>query len=220
MGFSAGVAFAFVAGIVAFLSPCSFPLLPAYVSYYLGLKEPSAKGRAGPLLKRGILGGMACAGGAISTLVAIGIGVSAVGGATASHITAMELTAGAILVLMGALMFLGKGPTFHIKAKAGTRMGYAGLFGFGAIYALATAGCVAPLFIGVVAVAVSSGFPGGVVIFSSYALGLGVLLVVVTLLVASAKEMIMARLMRSMKYITRTGGLILIGTGVYLFLAS
>lgn len=213
----ASIAFAFSAGMVAFLSPCSFPLLPAYISYYLGLKETSPrKDQATAVLRKGILGWIACAVGAILILSLIGVGVSAFGGAITPHIPKMELIVGVILVVMGVLMLLGTPLGFRIKTKTGTRKGYASLFGFGALYALATAGCVAPIFVGVILRAISSGFIGGIAIFLSYALGLSLLLIIFTLLVASAKEMAMAKLMRAMPYVERVGGLILIVVGVYL----
>lgn len=213
----ASIAFAFSAGIVAFLSPCSFPLLPAYISYYLGLKDtPPRKDQATAVLKKGILGGIVCAVGAILILSLIGVGVSAFGGAITPHIPKMELIVGVTLIVMGVLMLLGMRLGFHIKTKAGTRKGYVSLFGFGALYALATAGCVAPIFVGVILRAISSGFIGGMAIFLSYALGLSLLLIIVTLLVASTKEMAMAKLMRVMPYVERVGALILIVVGVYL----
>jgi len=213
----ANVTFAFSAGMVAFLSPCSFPLLPAYISYYLGLEKTSAgKGQAAVLLKEGFLGGIACAVGAILVLSLIGIGVSAFGGAIRPHIPQMELIVGVILVVMGVLMLLGTPLGFHIKMKASARRGYLSLFGFGILYVLATAGCVAPVFIGVISRAVSSGFVEGMAIFLSYALGLSLLLIIVTMLVASAKDMMIAKLMRAMPYVERVGALILIVVGVYL----
>lgn len=212
----ASITFAISSGMVAFLSPCAFPLLPAYISYYLGLDETPAKGQVSAVLKKGIVGGLACAVGAVLVLGLIGVGVSVAGGAISTHISKMELIAGAILVGMGVLMLLGAPLGFRIKARAGTRRGYAGLLGFGALYALVSAGCVAPVFIGVISVAASSGFIGGMAVFLAYALGLGLLLVVVTLLVASAKEMAMAKLMRVMPYVEKVGALVLIVVGVYL----
>jgi cytochrome c-type biogenesis protein len=212
----ASITFAFSAGIVAFLSPCSFPLLPAYISYYLGLETSLGKGQGAAVLRKGILGGVVCAVGAILVLSLIGVGVSAFGGAIGPHIPKMELIVGAILVIMGMLMLSGASLGFRIKIKASTRRGYTSLFGFGILYALATAGCVAPVFLGVVSRAVSSGFAGGMAIFLSYALGLSLLLIIVTILVASAKEMMMTKLMRAMPYVGRVGALILIVVGVYL----
>ena len=184
----------------------------------MGLEEISpGKGQASPVLKKGVIGGIVCAVGAISALILIGVGVSAFGEIIGSQIPRMEPIVGVILVIMGMLMLFGTPLGFRIKTRAGTRKGYAGLFGFGVLYALASAGCVAPIFGGVVLDAVlSSGFIEGMAIFLSFALGLSLLLIVVTLLVASAKDMMMAKLMRAMPYVGRVGALILIVVGVYL----
>lgn len=210
-----GIAFAFSAGLIAFLSPCSFPLLPAYISYYLGLKEAPAEGRATGLLKRGILGGTASAAGAILILGLIGVGVSSFGEVITPLIPKMEPIVGFILVFLGAVMLMELPVRFRV-GKSVRRKGYAGLFVFGSLYALASAGCIAPIFIGVILRAVSGGFLWGMAVFMSYALGLGLLLIIVTLLVASAKEIAMARLLGAMPYVRRAGAVVLLAAGVYL----
>jgi cytochrome c-type biogenesis protein len=202
---------------MAFLSPCSFPLLPAYVSYYLGLEEAPAKGlEISRVLRRGVLGGLACAVGAILVLTLIGAAVSVFGGAVALYIPALGLVVGVLLVILGVLMLFGPPVSFRVRVKVGTRKGYLGLLGFGVIYALGSAGCVAPVFIGVVSIATLSGLLGGVVIFLSYAFGLSLLLIVTTMMVAGAKELAIARLMRAMPYVKQAGGLVMIVVGVYL----
>ncbi|MBS3815372.1 MAG: cytochrome c biogenesis protein CcdA [Hadesarchaea archaeon] len=216
MSFLANVIFAFSSGIIAFLSPCSFPLLPAYISYYLGLREDSEEVRMVNVLKKGLLGGLTCSLGVIFTFLLIGIGVASFSNVITPQIPMLELIAGVLLIFLGFLMFLDKGMSFHFKVKPGEKKGYLNLLGFGVIYALATAGCVAPLFLGVVTIAVSTGFSEGVAIFLFYALGLSSLLITVTLLLASAKEMMMAKLKQLMGYVGKVGGVILILVGIYL----
>lgn len=218
MSFLGNTIFAFTAGIVAFLSPCSFPLLPAYISHYLGLKENPTEKQVSQVLKKGVFGGLACSTGAVSTLVLIGLGVSIFGGLVSSYVSSLELIAGVLLVVLGGLMFSEKSINFQFSAKPRFENSYLSLFSFGIIYALATAGCVAPLFIGVVTLAISSGFPGGLLIFLSYSLGLATLLVVVTVLVSSAKEMVIDKLLGSMKYVKRVSGVVLLVVGIYLII--
>ena len=37
--------FAFTAGLISFFSPCAFPMLPAYISYYLGIGKEDEENR-------------------------------------------------------------------------------------------------------------------------------------------------------------------------------
>lgn len=215
----ASITFAFSAGVLAFLSPCAFPLLPAYISYYLGLGEeaPRKTPEVTSTLKKGFLGGLVCAGGALAVLGIIGIVISAFGGAITPHIPAMELTVGGALILLGIAMLSGTMPHFYPKIGVRMSRGYLSLFGFGALYALASAGCVAPIFIGVILNALSAGgLLGGMTVFFSYILGLSALLICVTILIAAAKEIALTHLKRAMPYIQRVGGLILITVGIYL----
>ncbi len=214
----ASITFAFSAGMLAFLSPCAFPLLPAYISYYLGLEEAPGKTLGvTSALRKGLLGGLVCAAGAIAVLGLIGIGVAALGRAITPYIPAMELVVGVGLILLGVLTLLGTVPRFHPKIGARMKRGHLSLFGFGALYALASAGCVAPIFIGVILSALSTGgFIGGLAVFLAYVIGLSVLLIGVTVLVACAKEAAMIEIKRAMPYVERVGALILILVGIYL----
>ena len=56
--------FAFTAGLISFFSPCAFPMLPGYISYYFGYNEEDraenrVKNRIYYILKDGVLGGIA-----------------------------------------------------------------------------------------------------------------------------------------------------------------
>ena len=219
--------FAFAAGIISFFSPCAFPMLPAYISYYLGLdkkdeKDIPIKNRIYNILKDGGVGGVLCALGAITVFIFFGIVVSFFGDAVRSlirdQIVIMNPIVGVILVIMGIIMLgqLNLKLPFKIKTAPKTK-GYLGLFAYGALYSLVAAGCVAPLFVGVIARAfATSSFFEGILVFLSYACGLALLLVIVTLLVACAKEAIVKKMNRLLPYVQKVGSIILIIVGVWL----
>ncbi len=211
----ATMAFAFSAGLAAFLAPCAFPLLPSYVSYYLELDQSKKQGKKN-IFRRGFFGGLACAAGAVLILGLIGIVVSVFGGAIASYIPKLRLVVGGLLIFLGAVMISNKSFSFQIKAKAGKRRGYLGLFSFGIIYALGSAGCVAPVFLGVLSVAMSSGLVGGLVVFLSYSFGLSLLMVLATLMIVSAREIAMEKLRKFTPRIKKLGGFVMIVVGLYL----
>ena len=219
--------FAFTAGLISFFSPCAFPMLPAYISYYLGIgKEDEEnrfiKNRIYIIFKDGIVGGVICAMGAIVVFILFGIGVSFFGDAVRSlireQIVLMNPIVGVILVIMGIIMLVQLDLKLPFKVKTAPKTkGYLGLFTYGILYSLVAAGCVAPLFVGVIARSfATSSFLEGILVFLSYACGLAILLVIVTLLVASAREAIVKKMNRLLPYVQKIGSLVLIIVGVWL----
>ena len=58
-----GLVFAFTSGVISIFSPCSYALLPGYISYYLGSRFGIVKA---------ITGGIACTLGLLTVFTAIG----------------------------------------------------------------------------------------------------------------------------------------------------
>ncbi len=221
------IGFAFTAGVIAFFSPCAFPMLPGYISYYLGFLESkdvedTKKNTISQVLKDGVIGGVSCALGGVTVLVAIGVGISLLGSVVRNlikeNVSLMELIVGIILIIMGIVMLLGIDLKLPFKIKKSAKgKGYKSLFIYGALYALAAAGCTAPIFISVMIRAfVSSTFVNGLLVFLSYAFGLGILLIIVTILIASAKEVMITKMKKIMPYVQKIGAAVLIIVGIWL----
>lgn len=207
---------AFLQGALAFFSPCGFPMLPAYLAYYI----PRTAGEAEPLsrgLMRGLAGGSVAALGAMSVLLAIGGLAIAIGQPFKERVLLLELVGGLLVMGLGALVLAGKGPSFKVSMQPSQKRGALGLFGFGALYAAVAAGCVAPILLSVIASALSAPtvFEGALRI-GAYALGLGGLLVLVTLLVTTAQDTVVRSLKTVLPYIERASGVILLLVGAYL----
>ena len=218
--------FAFTAGLISFFSPCAFPMLPGYISYYIGIKkqnqqESIIKISITKILMDGVLGGLVCATGAIFVFVLFGIGVSffveAIRNVLRKNIILINPFIGIILILMGILLLKQKNFSFLPKIKmAPKKKGYLGLFSYGILYSLVAAGCVAPLFVGVIARAfTSSTFLEGILVFLPYALGLAVLFIAVTLLIVSARETIVRKMNHLLPHIQKIGAIILIIVGIW-----
>jgi len=116
------VAFAFLAGLAAFFSPCSFPLLPGYITYYFKVGADAEKKREeqakndgivhkgptfGSQVKTGLRLGSIAGLGIVLVYFIIGvivIGALAVGVAlTGGAITYLKPIVGTILIVMGTL---------------------------------------------------------------------------------------------------------------------
>ena len=165
--------FAVGAGVATFFSPCSYPLLPGYVGYYVTHSDGEAS--LGGSLARGLVAG----GGVLATFTVL-LGASfVVGHQTLSNITLFEALVGAALVAFGVLVVLDRAPSLSI-ALPQRRSSVLGFGIFGAGYALAAAGCVAPLFVGVLGSALSGPALEGVLIIGAYVGSVTVLMVSLT----------------------------------------
>ncbi|RLF44896.1 MAG: hypothetical protein DRN29_07640 [Thermoplasmata archaeon] len=205
--------FSFIAGVIAFFSPCAFPMLPAYISYYLASKKEG--------IKNGLLGGLICAAGAVSILLIIGSIISfageEIGGAIKENTQNIEIVVAVIIILLGISMLLGKTIKFSVPVQASKKEGYTGLFIYGILYALAALGCTAPIFISIMLRAFSSfNFVYGLFLSFIYSVGIAIFIVGVTLAVSMAKDVILDKAKNLLKYIERIGGAIVIIAGIYI----
>lgn len=179
------VVFALTAGVATFFSPCAYPLLPGYVGFYVS-RADGDDASLGGATTRGIAAGV----GVLGTLAAL-IGVTfAIGQQTLSNLTIFESLVGGLLVIFGALVLVGRAPSLSIPLpeRRSSVFGF-GLFGSG--YALAGAGCVAPVFLAVVARSLSLPAEAAALVLTTYVGSVVALMIAVTVatgmgLVASA----------------------------------
>ncbi|NGM71527.1 cytochrome C biogenesis protein [Natronolimnobius sp. AArcel1] len=173
-GALSAVSFALIAGITTFFSPCAYPLLPGYVGYYVSQtdgEEPSLGGA----LSRGFIAGA----GVLVTLGILFLVAFQVSHATLSNLVYFEPIAGAVLVIFGVLIITDRAPSLSVPLpkRRSSLLGF-GIFGSG--YALAAAGCVAPLFVGVVMRAVSAPTTTGAMVVGTYVGSVVALMVALT----------------------------------------
>jgi len=204
-----GLVLIFTAGALALLSPCGFPMLPGYISYYMGARASSEKA---------VSSGIVCTSGLLTVFSAIGIVVSMFGSLVSQYIPFLELVAGLVVIFMGISIIAEiRFPTFFSMSKPPKQRGLVGLFLYGAAYGLATLGCSAPIFFSIIFYAVAAGgLLYGMMTFSVYALGMGLPIILTTFLVAKAKKVMIERMVKMMPWFQRISGLILIMIGVYL----
>jgi cytochrome c-type biogenesis protein len=210
------LAYNFTLGLSAFFSPCGIPMLPAYLSYYL-TREGEASGAGKAALARGLLGGLIAAAGAFVVLAGIGALAQWIGAPFKARVAWLELAGGLLLIGMGALVLAGRGPSVAFALRPGTRRGALGLLSFGALYAAVAAGCVAPLYVGMLVVAQSAPTAGeGLLRVGAYAAGFAVLLVAATALVSTARHETIRALKALVPKVERAGGAVLVLAGLYL----
>jgi cytochrome c-type biogenesis protein len=203
-------------GAAAFFSPCGFPMLPAYLAYYLPRAGDARPGLPRALL-RGLGGGLVAAAGALAVLLGIGALAAILGAPFKARVLDLELAGAAAMVALGALLLAGRGPSMRIALQPSQRRSALALAGFGARYAAVASSCVAPILLGVLVQAAAAPTVGeGILRVAAYAAGLCGLLVVVTALVATAQTALLARLRRALSYVERVSGIVLVLVGLYL----
>src|SRR5713101_4093198 len=190
------VSVALVAGGLAVINPCGFPLLPAFLSFYLGADEHELP-RAPTRILRGLL---------VGALVSIGfLGLFALASLPVSFGVALA----GLLALSGRRIALPL--HLHIAVRKERRLGAMLLFGIG--YGAASLGCTLPLFLTLIAA--SSG-ADQLTVFAAYAAGTAVVLMALSVLVAVAREGVTRAVRPMLPYMSRIAGLLLVIAGGYL----
>lgn len=204
-----GFAFAFTAGVFSLLSPCGYALLPGYISYYLGSR---------PSFGKTLFSGLTCTLGLITVFSIVGGSASTLGTLLPQLIPLLTLVAGAIVILMGISMLTKIGlPHISMPAKISKRRDFLGLYIFGVAYGLSAVGCSAPIFLSILFYAMVRGLTEGIITFVTYAVGMGLPLVLTSVLVAEAKDFMISKIANATLWLHKASGVLLIIVGIYLF---
>lgn len=216
---TATLVLAFSAGMVATVNPCGFAMLPAYLSYFMGIDD-GVGSKVSNLRSALVVGGLVSAGflvvfgiaGAVISGLITGIGRTQV----IAWVPWLALAVGVAVALLGVAMLAGYELVVGLpKAKRGNLgSGYRKVFAFGTSYAVASLSCTLPVFLTVVATQFTSrSFAGGLTIFFAYALGMATVLLGITVVLAFGKPRLMDRLRTSSRFITRISGVVLVLAG-------
>lgn len=217
-------------GIASFFSPCALPMLPAYLSYYLSADASSSSETSGAMasaddgsvttsLRRGVLfGGLASAG--MLSVFAVTAAIAGVLGNVLTRIIPVLIPfVGLVVIGLGVLMLVNRATWFSRSVQL-PEWGAASpkqFFVFGLLFAGAALGCTAPVFFGITLTALSTGgVLGAVTVLTGYASGMVGLFVVMTVLVAVAKDETARRIQSLVPYVERASAVLLIGAGLYM----
>ncbi len=217
------------AGVASFFSPCAFPLLPSYFSFYQNLNLEEQPKQDGP--RQALRLGLSAASGVISFDLGLGaiIAVLSAGVAQGLSITDGTPNAGVITFRFGLgvlLLLLGFGqlrgwnlkPRFVDPFIYRTRPQRAGRLGpartlylYGLGYTAAGIGCTGPILAGLTAMALSAGgFRSAAISFVIFSLTMGMLMFVVSLIVAASRQNLLKRIKVVSPVIKRASGVLLI----------
>ena len=213
--------YAFGAGVVSAVNPCGFAILPAYVGFYLGAQGPlDAPARVARRLFRALWVSAAVTAGFVLMFGAAGLVLSVATTAVARYFPWMALAVGVLLVLVGGSMLTGRTLYTNLGEQLADRVGPAarqrgarGYLAYGLAYAAASLSCQLPVFLAVVASALTAGgFLGATLQFVLFALGMGLAITVLTVATAFVESAGLLRVRRAVRYVQPvSAGLLLLG---------
>ena len=213
--------FAFLAGMVASVNPCGFVMLPTYISYHLGNEEEGFYRRS--LLERagrGLLLGVAATGGFIAVAAAVGLVVAAGGQWLTTTFRFFGAVLGVALLGLGLWLLVGRGKLALMAASrvhVSPRRNLGNVVAFGAAYSISSLSCTLPIFLAVVGIGLGTqGLGAAFGQFMGYALGMGSVLIAVTVGAALFRGAVARWLRGSMLAISRASAMFLVGAGGYL----
>jgi cytochrome c biogenesis protein CcdA len=217
-------AYAFTTGMLAAVNPCGFAMLPAYLSYFLGIDAAGARS-AGPApapaasVRRAIAVSLVVSLGFMTVFTIIGAIVHAGGDVLIDWAKYITIPIGLALAALGVAMLLG----YHLPLttprldKGGRDRTLVSMYVFGVSYAIASIGCTLPLFISAAITSFTSkGALSGVLLVLAYGAGMALVLTALTVALALARGGLLTVLRRVMPYVDRVAGVFLVLAGLYL----
>jgi cytochrome c-type biogenesis protein len=256
LGSSSLLAVAFIIGITAFFAPCSFPMLPGYITYYMSTHgqdkedniEPSQQDKR-KLLKKGLFTGAITGLGIAVVYLFFGLLLSIFGVAISPMMTYIAPIIAVIVIIIGLTFIFGipinlemyfyrfrkavgiepgynrwkdkRGIDAQTGPQEGLRKQYKGLFYYGFGYAAASTGCHGVAFISIVLIGLTQGgFFGGIGATLLWVIGMALIMVIVTILLALAKDEFIQKITKNIDKINRLTGVLLVlaGIGIILYI--
>jgi cytochrome c-type biogenesis protein len=214
------LAFAFTAGMLATVNPCGWAMLPSFVAYYLGSRQAGYDEQ--PFVTRmwdGLLLGLLVTAGFLVVFGGAGIAISSGLRVIVQWMPLVALLVGVALTFLGVWLLAGKPLPFSLPALNVDLQSHNPKTAFliGIAYALASLGCTLPVFLVVIGTSLTAaGVTGNAVMSFSYAAGMAVVFMAVSLSAALVKGAVTESLRGVLPYVHRIGAVMLILAGLYL----
>lgn len=216
--------YAFGAGMAAAVNPCGFAMLPAYLGLYLGTSETNpAPGYVDRRMRQAYLVSLLVTAGFVLLFGTAGLLISAGARVLIGLFPWIALVIGVLLVGTGAWVLAGGGLYTDLGDRLAARVGNPhqtnakGYFLFGITYATASLSCTLPIFLIVVGSSVAaSSFLGAVSQFVLYALGMGLVILALTISITLFEGAMLNVLRKALPHMRTAGALLLILAGAFI----
>ena len=216
--------FAFSAGMISAVNPCGFTMLPAYFGLYLGTGSPQARARS-PIRQFGqaLLVGLTVTAGFMLLFAVVGISIGAGAQFVVDAFPWIGLAVGVLLLAAGGWLLAGGTLYNAIGDRLAARIGdpsqasVKGYFLFGLSYGTASLSCTLPIFITVIggSIALADVLPS-VGQFVLYGLGMGAVILALTLSMALFKAALVEKLRRAMVFFQPLSAALMLAAGAFI----
>ncbi|CAI50047.1 homolog to cytochrome c-type biogenesis protein CcdA [Natronomonas pharaonis DSM 2160] len=201
------VGWAFAAGVMTFFAPCSYPLLPGYVGFYVAQQETDAP-LAG-VAARGAAAGL----GVFSVVAVISAAAVFVDGSQLEYISVFEPLVGVVFLLAGVAVLSGVSSPVSVPLPK-RRASVLGFWVFGAGYGLAAVACLAPVFLSVLVQGLALPAPEATLVVGAYGGATAGLLTLATVAIAVGVDTWEDRTGWLMRHSKQIAGVLLVAAGI------
>jgi cytochrome c-type biogenesis protein len=208
-------ALALTAGMAATVNPCGFALLPAYLSAFVGLDDRTNRTTA---VARGLKVSAALTAGFIAVFGVFGLEISKVASELQRYLPWATIVIGIGLIGLGIYLLTGRQIVLNIPKlqKGGSDGTLLSMFLFGVSYAVASLSCTIGPFLAVTSTTFrNENYLSGVMVFVLYGLGMGLVVSVLTMAVALAKDGLVQRFRSMLPRMNMFAGILLVIAGAY-----
>jgi cytochrome c-type biogenesis protein len=211
-----GVAVAFAAGLLSFLSPCVLPLVPSYIGFLTGMTLPEMAARRRLALVHALL----FVAGFSLVFILLGASATALGRALNVYQIWLQRVGGVLIIGFGLLCLgvfkldvLSLERRVHLERKP---VGYLGSLLVGMAFAAGWTPCIGPVLGGILGLAATSAdLSRGMLLLAVYSAGLAVPFLIAAVAVESFFGWFQ-RFRRFLPWVMRVSGVLLVFVGILL----
>lgn len=213
---SLGLAVAFLAGILSFLSPCVLPLVPSYLGFVTGMNAAEMTDRRRVAMIQATLFVL----GFTTIFLLLGAGATAIGGALRTHKDLVGRVGGVLIIFFGLVsMGVIKIPALQMESRVHLKekpLGVLGAFLVGVAFGAGWTPCLGPILGGILTLAGTQETLGrGMVLLGAYSAGLAIPFLMAAWAVESFFDWFQ-RFRRYLPWVQRVSGALLVIVGLML----
>ena len=202
----------FLEGIASFISPCLLPMVPIYISYFIGEDNNNNK--------KAILNSVGFVLGFTTIFLILSIFASRLGAVLTGNIRYVKIFFGIVIILFGLnymgllnIKFLNKSKTKNMDMK---NFNFFKAMLFGILFSVSWTPCIGTfLSSALLLIAREQDVLKGIILMLLYSIGLGIPFIISAILIEKLKNVFNC-IKKHYDAIKRVSGIILIGAGVYM----
>jgi cytochrome c biogenesis protein CcdA len=204
--------------MAATVNPCGFALLPAYLSAFVGLDAEDAETNSGLAIAKALKVSAVLTAGFVTVFGLFGAVITKLLDGVEEYLPWATIVIGIGLVGLGIYLLTGRQLVVNIPKlnKGGADGTLLSMYLFGVSYAVASLSCTIGPFLAVTTSTFQNeSYLSGVMVFVLYGVGMGIIVGVLTVAVALAKDGLVARFRSLLPKMNKIAGLLLLVAGAY-----